>query len=57
MRPRGENVLQGLTTKVQRLALCDIANFSVDPIPSRYEASIPSFNNNIYLFIYYSFIY
>lgn len=49
MRPRGENVLQGLTTKVQRLALCDTAHFSVDPIPSRYEASIPSFNNNIYL--------
>lgn len=56
MRPRGENVLQGLTTKVQRLALCDTANFSVDPIPSRYEASIPSFNNNIYLFIIHSFI-
>lgn len=45
-----------LTTKVQRLALCDTANFSVDPIPSRYGASIPSFYNNIYLFIIHLFI-
>lgn len=54
MRPRGENVLQGLTTKVQRLR-CAILQILVS---IQYQVDMgPVFLHSIIIFIYLLFIY